>query len=72
MGVVRLLLVKTREWSGCFWQEQGCGQAASGENEDAVRLFLARTRVCQAASSKNKGVVRLLLVRTRVRSGCFW
>ena len=43
-GVVRLLLVRTRVWSGRFWQKRS-GQAASGENEGVVRLLLVRTRV---------------------------
>ena len=45
-GVVRLLLVRTRVCSGCFWQERGCGQAASGENEGVFRLLLVRMKVC--------------------------
>ena len=43
--MVRLLLVRTRVWSGCFLREQRCGQAAVGENKGAVRLLLARARV---------------------------
>ena len=29
-GVARLFLVRKRVCSGCFWLEQGCGEATSG------------------------------------------
>ena len=63
-------------WSGYFWREQGCSQAASGKNKGAVMLLLVRTRVrsgcfwqeqgcSRATSGKSKGAVKLLLARTR-------
>ena len=68
--MVSLLVAKTRVWSGCFWQEQGCSQVAS-----RVRVwscYLWQKGCGQSASGENKGVVRLLPARTRVRSQCFW
>ena len=43
--MLRLFLARTRVRSGYFWLEQGCDQAASGENKGVVRLRLVRTRV---------------------------
>ena len=45
---------------GCFWQVQGCAQAAFGENKGVFSLILAITGCVQAASVENKGVFRLL------------
>ena len=43
--MVRLFLMRTRVCSGFFQREQGCVQAASGENKVVFRLPLMRTRV---------------------------
>ena len=52
--------------SGYAWREQGCVQAASGENKGVLRLLQVRIGCVQAASGENKGVLRLL----QVRIGC--